>query len=334
MVGMLKLGIVGCGKVTTMFHLKALREIDEISVTVVSDLDANRMEQVRRLFGAEKGCLNYLEMLDDPEIQAVAVCTPPRLHGEMVLRAVEKGKHVLCEKPLAKTVGECLGIKRASEGRHMVVMPVHNYLFTPALSSAHSLLEQGSIGRVRHLRMDFENSLGTYRPRTDFRLKEAAGIVEDLLPHVLSISTWLAGGVERVEEQRVWRKKYSVPDNAYFKFTLKNDTSLEATVSWTKLIPSFRLEVVGESGRMELDLMRSPQSFKLVSGDETTKISLEGGFRQYLKLLRLEHPAFRNQYLHFLHVIEGKEKPLLSLDDEANIVKTIEEASSRISSPQ
>ena len=330
---MLKLGIIGCGKVTTMFHLKALREIDEIAVTAVSDLDAERMEEVRRLFGAERGCLNYLELLDDPEIQAVSVCTPPRFHGEMVLRAVEKGKHVLCEKPLAKTVDECLEIKRASEERKVVVLPVHNYLFTPALSSAHTLIKQGSIGHVISLKMDFENSLGTYHPRTDFRLKEAAGIVEDLLPHVLSISTWLAGGVESVVEQRVWRKKYSVPDNAYFKFALKNDTSLEVTISWTKLIPSFRLEVVGESGRMELDLMRSPQSFKLFSGKATTKINLEGSFKQYLRLLRMEHPAFRNQYLHFLHVIEGKEKPLISLDDEANIVKTIEDVVLSIKHP-
>jgi len=330
---MLKLGIIGCGKVTTMFHLKALREINEIAVTAVSDLDAKRMEEVRRLFGAERGCLNYLELLNDPEIQAVAVCTPPSFHGEMVLRAVEKGKHVLCEKPLAKTAGECLEIRHASEEKKVIVLPVHNYLFTPALSSAHTLIKHGSIGRVSRLKMDFENSLGTYHPRTDFRLKEAAGIVEDLLPHVLSISTWLAGGVESVVEQRVWRKKYSVPDNAYFKFALKNDTSLEVTVSWTKLIPSFRIEVVGDGGRMELDLMRSPQSFKLFSGKATTKINLEGSFKQYLRLLRMEHPAFRNQYLHFLHVIEGKEKPLISLDDEANIVKTIEDVVLSIKHP-
>jgi predicted dehydrogenase len=328
---MLKLGIIGCGKVTTMFHLKALREIDEIAVTAVSDLDTERMEEVRRLFNAERGYLNYLEMLDDPEIQAIAICTPPRLHGEIVLRAVEKRKHVLCEKPLAKTVGECLEIKHASEEEKVVVLPVHNYLFTPALSSAHALMEQGSIGQVSHLKMNFENSLVTYRPRTNFRLKEAAGIVEDLLPHVLSISTWLAGGVEGVEEQRVWRKKYDVPDNAYFRFALAKGVPLEATLSWTKLVPSFRLEVAGEGGKMELDLMRSPQSFKLLSGDMVTKINLEGSFRQYLKLLRLEHPAFRNQYLHFLHVIEGKETPLISLGDEVNIVKTMEEVSSQIS---
>jgi len=322
---MLKLGIIGCGKVTTMFHLKALKQIDDISVVAVSDLDAERMEEVKRECGAERCFSNYLDLLDDREVQAVVVCTPPRLHGEMVLRAVEKGKHVLCEKPLAKSVEDCLEIKRASEEKGVVVMPVHNYVFTPALSHAHNLLKQGSIGRVNHLRMDFLNSLSTYRSKTDFRLKEDAGIVEDLLPHVLSVSTWLVGGIEKVVEHKLWKKSYSIPDNAYFKLILEKEIPLEVTLSWTKLIPTFKVEITGEAGRMELDLMKSPQSFKLVSGDKTTKINLEEGIGQYLKLIRLEHPAFKNQYLHFLKVIEGKETPLITLNDEIIIIKTIEE---------
>jgi len=322
---MLKLGIIGCGRVTTMFHLKALKQIDDISVVAVSDLESERMEEVRKDCGAQRSFSNYLELIDDPEVEAAVVCTPPRLHNEMVLRAVEKGKHVLCEKPLAQTVEDCLEIKRASEEKKVVVMPVHNYVFTPALSHAQNLLKQGSIGRVNHLKVDFLNSLSTYRAKTDFRFKEEAGIIEDLLPHVLSISTWIVGGVKKVVEHKRWKKSYSVYDNAYFKFILEKEIPLDVALSWTKLIPTFKVEVTGDSGRMHLDLMKSPQSFKLVSGDKTTKMNLEKGIGQYLKLMRLEHPAFKNQYLHFLRVIEGEETPLITLDDEISIVKTIEE---------
>ena len=328
---MLRLGIIGCGKVTTMFHLKAIKDIEGLSVAAVSDIDADRMEEVRRFAGAERGYSNYREMLEDQKVQAVVVCTPPRLHSEMVLNAVGKGRHVLCEKPLARTTEGCLEIKRASEEKGVVVLPVHNYLFTPALSSARSLIKQGAIGRINYLRMGFENSLGTYRPRTDFRLKEAFGIVEDLLPHALSVSRWIVGNVEEVVDLKVWKKKYEVPDNAHFKFTLEHGTPLEVSLSWTKLIPTFRVEAVGEEGRVELDLMRSPQSFKLVSGGEETKIKLSGALREYLNLIRLKHPSFRNQYLHFLHLIEGKEKPIMTLGDEVNIVKTIEEVVSTLS---
>lgn len=328
---MLRLGLIGCGKVATMFHLKAIREVEEISLVAVSDIEAERMEEVRRASGAERGYLNYLEMLEDPEVQGVVVCTPPRLHREMVLNAVEGGKHVLCEKPLARTREGCFEIKRASEEKGVVVLPVHNYLFTPALSSARSLIRQGSIGRINLLRMRFENSLGTYRPRTDFRLREPFGIIEDLLPHILSISQWIVGGVEEVADLRVWRKKYPVPDNAYLKFTLEGGVVLEATLSWTKLIPTFRVEVWGEGGRMELDLMRSPHSFKLVSGERETKIRLGGGLREYLDLVRLRHPSFKNQYLHFLRVIKGEAEPVIALEEEAEIVRTIGEVVSILS---
>lgn len=330
-VRMLKLGIVGCGKVTTTFHLKAIREIDDLSVVAVSDIDADRMEKVRRISGAERGYLDYLEMLEDSEIQAVVVCTPPRLHGEMVLNAVERQKHVLCEKPLARTTRECLEIKKASEEKGVVVLPAHNYLFTPALSSARSLIKQGVIGRITHLRVEFKNSLRIYRPRTDFRLKEAFGIVADLLPHVLSVSGWIVGEVEQVVNLKAWGKRHGVPDNANVKFILEHGIPLEGTLSWTKLIPTFRIEVLGEGGRVELDLVRAPQSFKLISGGTKTKIKLQGRLKQYLKLIRLSHPSFRNQYLHFLHVIERKMKPIITLEDEVNIVRTIEETISALS---
>ena len=330
-VRMLKLGIIGCGKVTTMFHLKAIREIDDISVVAVSDIDADRMEEVRRISGAERGYLNYLEMLEDSEIQVIVVCTPPRLHGEMVLNAVEKEKHVLCEKPLARTTRECLEIKRALEEKGVVVLPVHNYLFTPALSPARFLIKQGVIGRINYMRVEFKNNLRIYRPRTDFRLKEAFGIVEDLLPHVLSVSGWIAGEVEQVVNVKAWRKRHGVPDNAHVKFTLEQGIPLEVALSWTKLIPTFRVEVLGEDGSVELDLIRAPQSFKLISGSTKTKVKIEGGLKEYLKLIRLRHPSFRNQYLHFLHIIEKKMKPIITLEDEVNIVRTIEEVISALS---
>ncbi|MFB0543266.1 MAG: hypothetical protein ACETVR_00645, partial [Candidatus Bathyarchaeia archaeon] len=104
----------------------------------------------------------------------------------------------------------------------------------------------------------------------------------------------------------------------------EHGTPLEVTLSWTKLIPTFRVEVMGEEGRVELDLMRAPQSFKLLSKGAETKIRLEGRIREYLKLMRINHPSFRNQYLHFLHIIKGMEKPIITLDDEVNIVRTIE----------
>lgn len=325
---MLKLGIIGCGKVTTMFHLKAIRKIGALSVKAVSDIDKDSMIKAQQTCGADRCYENYIELLEDPDIQAVVVCTPPYLHGEMALMSIENNKHVLCEKPLATTAKECVAVKKASEDNHVTVQPVHNYLFTPSLISAQSLLQEKAIGRLVQIDMKFENSLSIYRPKTDFRLKRPSGIVEDLLPHALSITNLTAGRISEVKETQFSMKSHSVPDNAYFSFITDRRVPLHVTLSWTSLLPSFRIDFVGSEGKIELDLIRSPDSLRLTAEGKERNLRLENGPKTYLRLIRLEHPSFANQYLHFLHVIEGKENPIVTLDDEISIVETMEKITS------
>lgn len=327
---MLDLGIIGCGKVTTMFHLKAIKKIGNLSVRAVSDIDNQSMLKAQKTCGADRCYSNYLEMLDDSDIQAVVVCTPPHLHSMMVIKAVEKKKHVLCEKPLATTTRECLEVKKSSAGNNVIVMPVHNYLFTPSLMNAQSLVQKEAIGQLNNINISFENSLEMYRPKTDFRLKHISGIVEDLLPHALSISNWIGGRIGEVTGTQFWKKNHSVPDNAHFSLRTERGISLDVTLSWTRLIPCFRIGLIGSEGRIDLDLMRSPDTLRIASkGTETTMRSERGPMR-YLKLMALEHPSFPNQYLHFLRVIEGKENALVTIEDEINMVQTMEEITSNM----
>ena len=122
----MRLGIIGCGKVTTMFHLKTIGEVDVVEVTAVADPNEKRMEDVRRKAGAPRGYLDYRELLSDQGVDAVAVNAPPRFHEAMTLDAVRAGKHVLCEKPLARSVEGCRHIQEAQTGTGLVVHPVHH----------------------------------------------------------------------------------------------------------------------------------------------------------------------------------------------------------------
>ena len=76
---MLRLGIIGCGRVTSMFHMKAIEQITEIKVSALSDVIEDRMMDLRNGCGATETYLDYRELLEDPEVEAVAVNTPPFL---------------------------------------------------------------------------------------------------------------------------------------------------------------------------------------------------------------------------------------------------------------
>jgi len=93
---MLRLGVIGCGRVTTMFHLRAIRDVKEVEVAAVADVNEERTRTVAKECNT-KGYNDYHELLGDPGIDAVVINTPPRLHEEMVLDALDSGKHVLCE---------------------------------------------------------------------------------------------------------------------------------------------------------------------------------------------------------------------------------------------
>ena len=246
---MLRLGVIGCGRVTTMFHLRAIRDVAEVEVAAVSDVDEEQMKTVARECGA-KAYADYRELLQDPEIDGVAINTPPRFHEEMVLDALDSGKNVLCEKPLSESVEGYTKIKEAQHESGLAVLPAHNYAFTPCLTRLTDLIDSGTIGGVRKLTLAFMNNLKTYRPQTDFRTMSSTGVIMDVLPHILSVSTQVAGAAVDVKELRWWCDDYQVCDNMETTLVTERGVDLECNMSWTKLVPRFGVEIHGFEQRL------------------------------------------------------------------------------------
>ena len=321
---MLRLGIIGCGKVTTMFHLKSIKEVEEVTVTAVADLDRARMEGVRRKAGAERGYTDPKELLADPKVEAVAINTPPRFHEALVLEAIEAGKHVLCEKPLAQTIEGCKRIDDARRGTGLVVLPVHNYAFTPCLVAAQGLIEKGEIGALQGIDIRFDNNLWSYGAKTDFRTKETHGIVEDILPHALSVVQVLSDPVSEVTEAEGWKKRYPVLDNIRLAMATGSGVTVRGEMNWTSLIPGFTVKATGEEGAIHIDLMKAPYGVT-VKTDRGRKQIGGMGFGQYLDLIRLKHPAFVGQYEHLVSTIGGDEEPRFTVEDEISMMGVLED---------
>lgn len=308
-----------------MFHLKAIDEVEEVTVVSVADSDVYLMEHVKKKSLAIKGYVDYLDLLRDPEVEAVAINTPPNLHEEMVIQSLKAGKHVLCEKPLARSAEGCLRIKGVNESAGLVVMPCHNYVFTPCLERAKELIRSGAFGELEKISVRFENNLRGYRSRTDFRLKGPYGIVEDVLPHILSVILGLTGRIEKIVEVRSRMEKYNVVDNMNLLFRTEKDSDLDCLLSWTKLIPSFKIKAIGEFGWIEMDLIRSPFTVSLESKGKRKKIGKQRGLSLYLDLLRMKHPSFQSQYRHLWRLVNGLEEQIINIDDEIYIVQTMED---------
>ena len=104
----LKVGIIGCGGIANGKHMPNLKKIKDVEMVAFCDIIGERAEKAAEKFGGEdaKTYLDYKELLQDPEIDVVHVCTPNRSHSFITVDALEAGKHVMCEKPMAKTYAD------------------------------------------------------------------------------------------------------------------------------------------------------------------------------------------------------------------------------------
>ncbi len=326
---MLRLGIIGCGRVTTMFHLQAIKSAGNINLCVLADNSQERLNEVKSASGVSRSFLDYHDMLKESDIEAVSVNTPPNLHETMVLETLSAGKHVLCEKPLAQTVKGCERIMEKQKETNLVVLPTHQYVFSPSLRKLEEKLNSGEIGDLQRINVSFENNLSMYGSKTNFRTKDPRGLVEDVMPHILSVTALFAGHAVETQELSWWCKSYEVCDN--LKVNLKTDrgVQLNCSLSWTRLIPQFKVIIEGENGRLSTDLMINPYAYTIEKNGAKNTFR-ERGIDWYLDLAQYKHPAFAELYKHFSRSVKGEEPQKISINDEIAMLRTIDDVASKL----
>jgi predicted dehydrogenase len=170
----------------------------------LAEVEAGLAQQRAEAFGFEKATADWRLLIADPEVEVVSVTTPNAFHAEMAIAALEAGKHVWCEKPMAVGFGEAQRMAAAataarSKGR--VTALGYNYIQNPAIRHIRKLLEEGAIGAVNHVRFEMDEDFMA-DPQAPFGWKSEAssgyGALDDFGVHPLSLIQYLFGGVARV----------------------------------------------------------------------------------------------------------------------------------------
>jgi predicted dehydrogenase len=146
--------IIGFGAVAANGHWPAYAESKEAEIVAVVDRTAARRDAARKSIGAGSTFATIEELADGAEIDFVDICTPPALHGELILKTLARGWDVLCEKPLVLDVIELDGIRRAMRESNRVVIPVHNWKYAPIIRRATEVLRSGTIGELREVQIE------------------------------------------------------------------------------------------------------------------------------------------------------------------------------------
>jgi predicted dehydrogenase len=157
-MSVLRVGVVGCGNVTTRFHLPAYLQLpDRVRVVAVADVEPARVAEARAITGLAgvDGLTDWRALVARPDVDVVDVATPPTLHAEIAEAAAAAGKHVLCEKPITTIPAEADRMIAACRTAGVTLGVWHNWAFYPEVLAAEAIVASGEIGAPRLALVDY-----------------------------------------------------------------------------------------------------------------------------------------------------------------------------------
>lgn len=206
------IGVVGAGFMGKA-HCVALSNMPKLFTDApyvpvfktVCDIVPEIAEDFKERFSFEKACTDYMDIINDPEIDIVCVCTPNDSHAEISIAALKAGKHVVCEKPIATKTEDAKAMAEAAEEaakKGIVSMCGYQYRRVPAIDEAKKIIESGRLGEITNIRAQYLQSWSA-DPRSPLSwrfVKETAGAgtLGDIFTHALDIAQYLAGNVTDV----------------------------------------------------------------------------------------------------------------------------------------
>ena len=195
----------------------------ELALWGLCEMDPERVAKFSDRYPGVHTTASFDDVLADPSVDAVSIATPPRTHFPLVRQALEAGKHVLVEKPLATNSVDAEALVDLAERKGLVLMPGHTFLYSPAVNKVRELIDSGELGELYFITSSRMN-LGIYQPD---------GVVNDLAPHDLSILLyWLQQPVSIVSASGSTVFQDGVPETAFLTLCFEQGLTANVQLSW------------------------------------------------------------------------------------------------------
>jgi predicted dehydrogenase len=249
----LKVGIIGSGGIAENKHLPAIEKIQEAEVVAFCDSIPGRAQDLCKRFGASgaKVYPDYKALIKDESIDVVHVCTPNRSHSDITIAALEAGKHVMCEKPMATNYEDAKKMVETAKKTGKLLTVGYQYRCMPAPLHLKKVCERGDLGDIYYAKAHAIRRRGV--PTWGVFLKEneqGGGPLIDIGTHALDMTLWLMNNYkpksvvgtvykklnDNPDSGNIWGpwdpKEYTVEDSAFGFVTMENGATIVLEASW------------------------------------------------------------------------------------------------------
>lgn len=248
-----RVAVIGCGGIATGKHLPALVKVKEVELVAFCDIIVERAEQAKAKYGVEEAKVyeSYTELLQDSSIDVVHVCTPNDSHAEISIAALEADKHVLCEKPMAKTAADARRMLETAKRTGKKLSIAYQNRFRADSRYLKDAAAAGELGEVYFAKAHAirRRAVPTWGVFLDEE-KQGGGPLIDIGTHALDLALWMMDNYkpkvvlgrayhklsQRENAANAWGpwdpKEFTVEDSAFAMITMENGASLILESSW------------------------------------------------------------------------------------------------------
>ena len=303
----LRIGILGAARIAPMALVRPAQQVPEAAVVAVAARDPARARAFAAKHGIGRVADSYDALLADPEIDAVYNPLPNSLHAEWSIKAMEAGKDVLCEKPLASNADEARTMVEAAARTRRVLVEAFHYRYHPLAARMKAVVDSGALGAVRHIEAVMCIPLpipGDIRYRWDL----AGGAMMDTGCYTINLVRFLAGAEPEVvrAEARLSSPKVDRWMTADFRFADGRTGHITCSLLSARLL-SMRALVRGERGEMRVFNPIAPHFYHrlTVRTPDGTKRERVAGEATYTYQLRAFVDTVRNHTASITDAADG-----------------------------
>lgn len=329
----LRYGIIGTGEIGLSKHLPGYSKVDDVEIVAACDVDLKQAEKAAKEFGASFVTDNYKELLARNDIDFVSICLPNYLHSKVTAEALQSGKHVHCEKPMAMSAEEARSMLNAKKAAGKKLMIGLNNRFTPYAWFVRDMIKSGKLGDIYHVNCGWKRRNGL--PASDWfadRSKSGGGPFIDLGVHFVDLSmsflgypdvetvsactytnfgaskTRIVNGIP-IDRERV----YDVEDIAVGMIRLANNSSINFEISWASNIAQEQqfYEILGTKGGLRFEAGPGiKDGARLTYSENAYGQDIDSVFGINGNLYRT------TEFSYFVDCIKNDTEPLLALPEE------------------
>jgi predicted dehydrogenase len=249
----LKVGIIGCGGIANGKHMPSLSKLDSVEIVAFCDIVKEAAEDAAKKFGIKDSfvCTDYRDLLKDKAIDVVNICTPNRSHGFITVDALEAGKHVMCEKPMAKTAEDARKMVEAARRTGKKLTIGYQNRFSAEAQHLYKICRRGDLGEIyfakaHAIRRRAVPTWGVFLNEEE----QGGGPLIDIGTHALDLTLWMMDNYKpkvvmgtayhklgkRKNAANAWGpwdpEKFTVEDSAFGFIVMENGATIILESSW------------------------------------------------------------------------------------------------------